>query len=124
MSDNPDGHGLPVLPAGYTSQQAWGFRDVTGRFSYEFCRVYRPPEGVVDHRGPISRMDAGLSFWVVTWEAAEGTAGGSSRSRSMNYTEARKLSGMQLTFSRFSSSQQMRDEIPRLLRVNEIPQHA
>lgn len=120
MQAQADQHGLPVLPPGYTAQQAWGFRDVTGRFSYEFCRVYRPPSDLVDHRGPISKMDAALSYWVVTWHALGGPTTGTSASRSMNYAEARKVSGAQLTFSKFSSSRQMRDEIPRLLRVNEI----
>jgi hypothetical protein len=110
----------PSLPAGYSAQEAWGFRDSTGRFSYLFFRVYGPPDNPVDHRGAICRIDESLSYWVVIWRTFGGPADGRPEGRWISYAEARKLCGSRLTFSRFSSPQEMLEEVPRLLRVNEI----
>jgi hypothetical protein len=110
---------FPALPPGYTAQQAWGFRDPTGAFAYEFCRVYRPSAGA-GARGDMCQLDEGRSFWVVIW-------GGRSHredhpvGRWITYAQARKLSGAGLTFRRFSAPTEMSEEIPRLLRVAEIP---
>jgi hypothetical protein len=108
----------PPLPPGYDAQQAWSFRDPTGAFSYEFCRVYEPAASG-GNRGPFCQLDEGRSYWVVTWLAAN-PAGDHQVSRWISYAQARALSGGHLTFRRFASPMHMRQELPRLLHVAEL----
>lgn len=110
---------LPPLPSGCDAQEAWGFTDPTGNFAYEFCRVYGPPEGG-GARGTFCRLDQDRSYWVVFWRAAEDGSGDHPVSRWLTYAQARALSPPGLTFRRFASSADMRDEIPRLLQVADI----
>jgi hypothetical protein len=109
---------LPPLPSGCDAQEAWGFTDPTGDFAYEFCRVYGPPEGG-GARGTLCRLDQERSYWVVFWRAQE-VSGNHPASRWLTYAQARALSPSGLTFRRFASSADMREEIPRLLQVAEI----
>jgi hypothetical protein len=110
---------FPMLLPGYSAQQAWGFRDPTGAFSYEFCRVYGAPAGT-GARGPFCQLDEGRSYWVVIWRAQGTAAEVHPVGRWITYAQARKLTGARLTFQRFSSAVDMREEVPRLLRVAEI----
>jgi hypothetical protein len=110
---------LPSLPSGYDAQSAWGFRDRTGRFSYEFNRVYTPPNRL-DKRGPKCRLDEDLSYWGVTWSTLSETGDERPAGRWVSYARARKLRGSRLTFERFSSLLQMRDELPELLHVGDV----
>ena len=119
MTDAPC---LPSLPPGYVAQPAWGFRDATGCFFYEFNRVY----GLAirsDERRPTIRLDCDLSYWVVTWPTFRG---GDERpaGRWLSYAQARKLLGEGLLFKRFSSLVQMRPELPALLDIGESPEEA
>lgn len=109
---------LARLPIGYQTLPCWGFHDDSGRFSYEFSRVYGPP-AERNGRGPIASVDEGLSYWNVVWPIR--SAGGEEHptGRWINYTEARKLLGAHLTFERFSSPIHFRYELPALLRVAE-----
>jgi hypothetical protein len=109
---------LPLLPPGYSSQEAWGFRDPSGTFSYEFCRVYGPPD--TDPHGPTCHLDEGRSYWVVLWRAHGTSTDTHPVARWMTYAQARKLSNVRLTFHRFSSPLDLRDEVPRLLGVAGI----
>jgi hypothetical protein len=110
---------FPMLPPGYSAQQAWGFRDSTGVFAFEFCRVYGPPAGT-GARGPFCQLDEGRSYWVVIWREQGASAEDHPVSRWITYAGARELSGARLSFDRFSSAIDMRDEIPRLLGVPQI----
>jgi len=110
---------LPPLPPGYDAQEAWGFTDATGGFSYEFYRVYGPPEGA-GARGPFCHLDQDRSYWVVLWRAQGEAAGEHPVSRWLTYAQARALSPSRLTFRRFSSTADMRGEIPRLLQLADV----
>jgi hypothetical protein len=112
---------LPLLPSGYEAQAAWGFRDRTGRFSYEFNRVYGPPNRL-DKRGPTSRLDEDLSYWGVTWPTFSDTGDERPAGRWVSYAQARKLRGSRLTFERFSCLLSIRDELPELLHVADVSQ--
>jgi hypothetical protein len=109
----------PALPPGYSAQEAWGFHDPTGRFVFEFCRVYGPPEDA-DQRGPFCRLNADLSYWVAMWPIFGKASDEHIAGRSMSFGQARKLLGSHLTFQRFSSSVEMREELPRLLHLGDI----
>jgi hypothetical protein len=111
--------GRPALPPGYEAQPAWGFQDRTGRFSYQFNRVYGPPDPL-DRRGPTRRLDEDLSFWEVTWAIDGGLDTERVVGRWVTYAEARALRGHGLTFARFASLPQMRPELDALLHVSEI----
>jgi hypothetical protein len=104
----------PSLPPGYEAQPAWGFHDQTGRFSYEFNRVYGPPDWI-DGRGPVCPLDEQLSYWGVIWSTLQEDGDEHPAGRWMTYGQARMLPGPRLTFERFSSLQGMRDELPGLL---------
>jgi len=106
-----------ALPSGYHAQPAWGFHDPSGRFAYELHRVYGPMTDV-DARGPICRIDEGMSFWSVTWPTSAAAGDQRPAGRQISYAAARKLRGSHLTFERFSS-EEMRDELPRLLHVSD-----
>jgi hypothetical protein len=110
---------FPMLPPGYSAQQAWGFTDLTRAFRYEFCRVYGPPAGG-GARGPFCKLDEGRSYWVVIWRAQGDDAEGHPVGRWITYAEACTQYLTRLSFQRFSSPVDMRDEVPRLLRVAEI----
>lgn len=104
------------MPTGSVAQPAWGFRDRSGRFFYEFYRVYGAPD-LLDEREPTCQLDEGRSYWVVTWAALEATGDERAVCRWMTYAEARKRSGSGMTFRRFSSLLRMSDELPELLGV-------
>jgi hypothetical protein len=112
-NDSLDAH---VLPPGYEAQPVWGFHDDTGRFSYQFHRVYGPPSGR-DRRGPLRQLDEQLSYWAVTWPTAARTMDQHREGRSMSYAQAQKLQGADLTFERFAS---MRYQLPALLEVGDV----
>jgi hypothetical protein len=109
---------MPTLPPGYSAQEAWGFRDPSGTFSYEFCRVYGPPDD--DPHGPTCHLDEGRSYWAVLWRVRGVGAEAHPVGRWVTYAHARKASRAHLTFRHFSSPIDMRDEIPRLLGVSGI----
>lgn len=102
-----------LLPPGYEAQPLWGFRDETGRFSYQFHHVYGPPRRR-DGRGPLQELDEQRSYWEVTWPTGVRTTDEHLEGRSMSYAQARQLRGPNLTFERFSS---MRYQLPELLEV-------
>ena len=110
---------LPSLPSDYEAQPAWEFRDQTGRFSYEFNRVYGPPNRL-DKRGPTGLLDEDLSYWSVIWPTFSETGDERPAGRWVSYAQARKLRISHLTFERFSSLLQMRGELPRLLQVGDV----
>ena len=121
-SRDPENASVPCFPRflpGYSAQQAWGFRDPTGAFSYELCRVYGPPAGT-GARVPFCQLDEGRSYWAVIWRAHGILAEDHPVGRWITHARARKLSSTRLTFQRFSSPVDMRDKIPRLLRVAQI----
>ncbi len=105
--------GLPTLPAGYTSQVAWGFRDPDNGRSYDFFRVYRPSPNS-NGLGPIARIDEDLSYWqTIFWPDRESTQERPS-CRWISYAQARGAqAGANLTFARFSSPLPMREHARR-----------
>lgn len=109
---------LPELPPGYSAQEAWGFH-APGGLSYDFSRVYGPPEGH-GPGGPICHLDEGLSYWVVVWHAPGDGGEEHATGQWMSYAQARKLSASRLTFRRFASPLDMREQLPLLLRVREL----
>lgn len=111
---------LPWLPRGCEAQPAGGFHDRTGRFSYEFYRVYGPPV-LLDTRGPTCQLDEGLSYWGMTWPAFARDADEHPAGRWVNFLQARRLLGPHLTFERFSSRERMREELPDLLHQRGVP---
>jgi hypothetical protein len=120
------GHGYapyyPSLPAGYSAQLTWGFRERTGRFTYDFHRVYTPAVPLPDGRlVVVGRLDADRSYWVVTWSAFSETGDEHPAGRWVSYAQACKRLGSHLNFERFSSSIQMREELPTLLNVGGVP---
>jgi hypothetical protein len=105
-----------VLPPGCEAQPLCGFHDQTGRFSYQFHRVYGPPRRR-DRRGPLTQLDEQLSYWAVTWSTSVKSAAQHLKGRWLSYAQARKLRGPNLTFEGFSS---MRDQLPELLEVGDV----
>jgi hypothetical protein len=105
---------LPALPPGHEAQPVWRFPDRTGRFSYEFNRVYGPPD-LLDERGPTCQLDEDLSYWGVTWSLFPGTVDERPAGRWASYAQARRLRGPGLTFERFASYLQTCDELAELL---------
>lgn len=101
----------PPLPPGYTAQPVSEFGDGTGRFSYEFNRVYGPPTRL-DRRGPICLQDEARSYWCVTWSVANDTGDSRLTGRALSYAEARRLLGSRMTFDRFFA---LREQVPELL---------
>ncbi|MCC6751526.1 MAG: hypothetical protein IT371_27990 [Deltaproteobacteria bacterium] len=108
----------PTLPQGYDAQPAFGFSDATGRYSYEFNRVYGPMDSS-GGRGPIARLDEDRSYWAVGWSTFEGTEEERPMGRWLTYAQARKLPGPRLTFERFSSVWTMCDRLPALMKVED-----
>ncbi len=109
-------HGRPSLPAGYTSQVAWGHRDPSGGLFYDFFRVYRPPRPL-HGLGPICQLDEDLSYWLTMfWPPGQSNAQ-RPVCRFINYRQARKLIGAGLSFARFSSPLPRPEDMRRLLAV-------
>lgn len=122
ISDAPGSRSVPCfpsLPPGYSAQQAWGFRDPTGAFSYDFHRVYGPPGGT-GARGPFCQLDEGRSYWAVIWRAHGAAAEDHPVGRWITYARARRLYKPRLTFQRFSSPVDMRQAVPQLLHVSDV----
>ena len=110
---------LPSLPPGYEAQPVWGFHDRTGRFSYEFNRVYGPPRST-GGRGPVCRLDKRLSYWSVIWSATGENGDEHPAGRWMTYGHARTLPGSRLTYEQFSFPLRMREVLPELLHVGDV----
>ena len=108
---------LPLLPSGYHDLLGWGFQGVDGRVLYEFHRVYRPPQ-VLDHRGPISRLERTFCYWTATCERLDPSTKDRLAGRWINYAEAQARQVASLSFEHFSSGVEMRDELPVLLDLN------
>lgn len=110
----------PLLPPGFTAQAAWGFRDNSGTFTYEFNRVYGPTRR--SRRGIDGRhLDEERSYWVVTWSVAGETEREQAHGRWISYAQARKLRGSRFSFARFSSLLDMRADLPDLLHTGIDP---
>lgn len=105
--------GFGSLPTGHTAQPAWGFHDLTGRFSYELHRVYGPPRDR-DARGSTCQLVEDLSYWEVTWKTITETGDERPAGRWLTFAQARELRRPRMTFERFSSSD-MREVLPELL---------
>lgn len=109
----------PLLPYGYISAGAWGFRGSDGA-SYEFCRVYAPAAPSSNGHDGICRIDDNLSYWVVIADDTSAESTG----QSLNFQAARKLLSDSLSFSRFSSPALMNEELPRLFqRAHSLSRH-
>jgi hypothetical protein len=102
------------------AQPAWGFRDESGRYSYEFNRVYGPARRA---RNGVEgqRLDEGSSYWVMSWLEGVCTHLDHRRERSLTFTQARRLGGTRLTFARFSTLAVMRADLSALLRGSRDP---
>jgi len=109
-------HGRPSLPAGYTSQVAWGFRDPSSGLFYDFFRVYRPPRSL-HGLGPICQLDEERSYWLTIFWPSDHSTSQRPAGRFIDYRQARKLSPSGLSFARFSSPLPMLEDIRRLLAV-------
>lgn len=109
----------PRLPPGYTAQPVSGFGDGTGRFSYEFHRVYGPPTRR-DHRGLICLQDDDRSYWCVTWLSVSDAGDSRLTGRSMSYAQARRILGSRMTFDRFFA---LREQLAELLRPRSEDGH-
>jgi hypothetical protein len=96
---------LPSLPPGHHAQPAWAFRDETGRFFYEFNRVYQPAGGL---------LVRDLSYWSVTWSTFLDPDDERPMGRWLTYGDARGRL-RRLTFNRFASLAAMREVLPSLL---------
>jgi len=110
---------VPPLPPGHEARSVWMFRDKTGRFSYEFSRVYGPPAWP-DQPAPQRPLDEGLSYWGVTWSTFDEQGQERPEGRWVTFSQARERRGARLTFERFSSLTRMIDSLPGLLRVREL----
>jgi hypothetical protein len=100
------------VPAGFTAQAIYEFRDPSGRFSYEFSNVYGPPRA--GRRGPICDLDEDRSYWSVVSYSDE-QAHGRPLERSVSFAEARKARRGRLSFAEFASEMHMRRALPTLL---------
>jgi hypothetical protein len=96
------------LPSGYAAQAIGGFHDRLGQYSYELWLVYGRPSQT-DRRGPVCKLDEGMSYWQRTWI---GASDGDPANRSISYVQARQRWGRQLSFKRFSSTEKMREALP------------
>jgi hypothetical protein len=106
--------GGPSLPAGHSSQVAWGFHGPNDGLLYEFFRVYGPPQER-NGLGPICRIDEDRSYWLTVFRSSEDPVRRPLVCRWLDYQQARKLAGRKLAFRRFSSPVDMRGELPALL---------
>ena len=110
---------VPALPPGYEAQPAWGFRDSTGRFSYEFHRVYGPPDPA-DKNERRCVLDEQRCYWGVTWSTWSATGDEHPAGRWLTFAQALALPGPRRTYDRFSSHVHMHDELPLLLHVADV----
>ncbi|MBI4818752.1 MAG: hypothetical protein HY791_20955 [Deltaproteobacteria bacterium] len=105
-SQRPSHTRAPKLPDGYTYRSVAEFYDSLGH--YELSWVYGPPDRN-DARGPISKLDEGLTFWTVTSNAERPEV------KCITYTQARAAQ-RRMSFRKFSSLS-VQDELPRLLEM-------
>lgn len=104
---------LPELLRNYLAQPVWGWRDPTGELIYEFYHVYKPIVRLTDRALlMIDQLDEELSFWAVSWSGLSSSGDAQPAGRWMSYAEARRRSGLRLTFKDFS---QLHDELAGLL---------
>jgi hypothetical protein len=106
-------NGTGPLPAGYEAQPAWGFHDQTTGFSYEFSRVYGPPD-LKAWRGPVEALDEDRSYWSVSRPG-----NGVPDVERLSWAQARRLGVRGLDFSHFANVVRMRDELPALFRRSQ-----
>lgn len=102
---------LPSLPAGYSTQPAWVFLDLSGHFAYTFNRVYGPPRPH-ERGGAVNPLDRERSYWSVTGASANGTLEAAA-SIWLSYAQAKRYDA-RLTFARFSSPHAMHPDLPAL----------
>ena len=100
------------LPAGYTAQAVYQFRDPSRRFSYEFSNVYGPPRP--GRRGPVCVLDEDRSYWSVV-SRIDDARQGEPIERSVSFAEARRGKRGHLRFADFASEMHMRHDLPALL---------
>jgi hypothetical protein len=100
------------LPAGFTAQPVFGFRDPSGRFSYEFSNVYGPARP--GRRGAVCELDEDRSYWSVVSQI-EGAGQEQPVERSVSFAEARRAMRGHLRFADFASEMHMRRDLPALL---------
>jgi hypothetical protein len=100
------------LPAGFRAQAVYGFRDPSGRFSYEFANVYGPARP--GRRGPVCALDEDRSYWSVVRQI-DGAGQEQPVERSVSFAEARRAKRGHLRFADFSSVMHMRRDLPALL---------
>ena len=105
---------MHTLPEGFHAQAEYEFRDPSGTFSYEFSRVYGPPQ-YGDRRGPICSLDEGLSYWSMT-SCVDGDENEDSGGSIVDYRRARAACRGDLTFRQFASELHMRRILPDLLK--------
>jgi hypothetical protein len=100
------------LPTGFEAQAVYGFRDPSGRFSYEFSNVYGPPRA--ERRGPVCELDEDRSYWSVVGQTDE-AGEGQPVERSVSFAEARRAKRGHLSFAEFASQMHVRQVLPTLL---------
>ena len=110
---------IPPLPDGCSAHTIWSFRGEAGRFLYEFNLVYGPstPAG---SRGPIRRLDEGLSYWSVAWSEPAGPGEVRSMGRWLSFEQFRARTGSRVSFAQFSSLPEVRSELIGMLEPGEI----
>jgi hypothetical protein len=109
---------LPSLPVGYTAQPCGSFCESCGLLQYEFHRVYRPIERLLDQVvTTLAGLDEELSFWAVTWGRQHESGDLLPAGRWISYGQTRRLKNSHLTFEQFL---QRRQEVPALLHVQDI----
>ena len=110
---------LPLLPPGCSAQPVWGFMDRSGQLFFEFHRVYRTEPVYRDGQHYLEdRLDPDLSYWAVTWTGRSANGDEFPAARWINYVQARKRCGPQLSYTRFST--QMGSTLPALLHTEDI----
>lgn len=105
---------MHTLPEGFHAQAEYEFRDPSGTFSYEFSRVYGPPQ-YGDYRGPISQLDENLSYRTMT-NYVDGDEAEHSGGSVVEYRRALAACRGDLTFRQFASELHMRRMLPNLLK--------
>ena len=104
--------GVPLLPAGYSIQGAWGFRADSS--FYEFFRAYGPAEDA-GACGDICRLDEQRSYWLALPVASEATSQHRAVGRALSYAQAPGRFGRKVSFDEFGSVLKMRDLLPGLM---------
>jgi hypothetical protein len=72
------------------------------------------------HDAALCQLDEGRSYWVVIWGAQGTAAEVHPVGRWLTCAQALEVTGARLTSQRFSRSVDVREEVPRLLRVAQI----